>query len=242
MISSAGNQEKIWDHFQNEGIDSFSQSSGRLEFLVRRVLPGKRVLNIGVGNGVLELLASKKGVEIWSLDPSERAINRLRQSLGMGETAQVGYSQAMPFPDEHFDVVIMSEVLEHLDEAVFEATLDEVNRVLRPDGSFMGTVPARENLADSLVVCPECGLQFHRWGHKRSFDVEQLSTAFATRFIANEIAEQFFIDWDAVGLWRKLQGIIKKLLSWRGVGTYGICRNIFFSVKKMPKMDKINHD
>lgn len=232
MKSSGENQEKIWDHFQNEGIDSFSQSGGRLEFLVRRITPGKRVLNIGVGNGVLEALASKNGVEIWSLDPSERAINRLQQSLGIEEKAQVGYSQAMPFPDAHFDTVIMSEVLEHLDEIVFETTLDEVNRVLRPGGFFMGTVPARENLADSLVVCPECGLKFHRWGHKRSFDVEQLSSALATRFILGELTEYFFIDWDSVGVGRKLQGLIKKFLSWRGIGTYGICRNIFFSVSK----------
>ncbi len=124
------NQEKIWDHFQNEGIDSFSQSRGRIEFLVRKIPTGKRALNIGVGNGVLDLLASEKGIDIWALDPGERAIDRLRKSLGMGDRAQVGYSQTVPFPDTHFDFVVMSEVLEHLDERVFEATLEEVRRVI----------------------------------------------------------------------------------------------------------------
>jgi SAM-dependent methyltransferase len=232
MKTSSIEQEKIWEHFQNEGIESFSRSQGRLEFLVRRLSPAKRVLNIGVGNGTLELLAVTKGVDIWSLDPSERAIDRLRQSLRMGEKAQVGYSQALPFPDSYFDTVVMSEVLEHLDEAVLETTLDEVHRVLRADGLFLGTVPARENLADSLVVCPDCGVQFHRWGHKSSFDTDRLSTILATRFSINEVSERFFIDWESVGWRRKLQGLIKKFLSWRGIGTYGVCRNIFFSVQK----------
>ncbi len=232
MKSSDVGQEKIWEHFQNEGLESFSQSRGRQEFLARRLSPATRVLNIGVGNGVLESLALAKGVDIWSLDPSERSIDRLRQALGVGEKAQVGYSQAIPFADAHFDAVVMSEVLEHLDEAVLEATLDEVHRVLRAGGVFIGTVPARENLADSLVVCPDCGLQFHRWGHKSSFDIERLSAILATRFAVDEVFEQFFIDWESVGWWRKLQGLIKKFLSWRGIGTYGICRNIFFSALK----------
>jgi len=225
-------QKKIWEHFQNEGVDAFSQNRGRQEFLVRRLNPAARVLNIGVGNGTLESLALIRGVDIWSLDPSKRAIDRLRQVLDVGEKAQTGYSQALPFPDSHFDAVVMSEVLEHLDDAVLEETLDEVRRVLRPGGIFIGTVPARENLADSLVVCPGCGLQFHRWGHKSSFDINRLSTLLKTRFSLDEVSERFFIDWESVGWWRKLQGLVKKFLSWRGIGTYGISRNIFFLVKK----------
>ena len=235
MKPTSVDQGKIWEHFQNEGIDSFSQSRGRLEFLVRRLAPGLRVLNIGVGNGTFEALSLRKGLDVWSLDPSERAIARLRQELALGEKAQVGFSQNIPFPDEHFDAVIMSEVLEHLDDLVLEATLSEIHRVLRRDGMFLGTVPARENLADSHVVCPHCAHQFHRWGHQRTFDVAGLSRALNHKFRLVEVGEHFFIDWSSVGWWRKLQGLVKKLLSWRGIGTYGVCRNIFFLVRKLAK-------
>lgn len=227
-------QTKIWDYFQNEGVDSFAQSQGRLEFLVRQLRPGIRALNIGVGNGALERMAVRKGVDIWSLDPSDHAIEKLRQDLSLGEKTQVGVCQAMPFPDEHFDVVVMSEVLEHLDDEVFVATLAEVKRVLRPGGRFIGTVPAREKLEDSMVVCPHCGTRFHRWGHHRSFSVDTLTIALRQYFLVDLVCEKFFIDWESVGWWRKLQGLIKRLLSWRGVGTYGSCRNIFFSAKNPP--------
>ncbi len=238
MTSEGLNQEKIWEHFQNEGIDSFSLSRGRLEFLVRRLSPGARVLNIGVGNGGFESLALTRGLEVWSLDPSERAIERLRQSLGLEARAQVGYSQEMPFPNTHFDVVVMSEVLEHLDDAVLAKTLQEVRRVLKDGGMLMGTVPAREVLADSYVVCPHCSQGFHRWGHQRSFDVQSMSRTLGAVLQIRTVEEHFFIDWESVGAWRKLQGLVKKFLSWRGVGTYGACRNIFFSAQKTVKTDQ----
>lgn len=232
MEPATSDQKKIWDHFQNEGIRSFVQSQGRLEFLVRHLRPGVRALNIGVGNGALERMAAEKGVDIWSLDPSDRAIEALRKELRLDEKAQVGFSQAMPFSDRHFDVVVMSEVLEHLDEKVFEATLAEVRRILRPGGQFIGTVPARENLEDSIVVCPHCGIQFHRWGHKRSFSVAILAATLEQYFLVDSVCEKFFVDWESVNWWRKLQGLIKKFLSWRGIGTYGIGRNIYFSAHK----------
>lgn len=225
-------QEKIWEHFQNEGVSSFGQNQGRLAYLVRQLTPGKRVLNIGVGNGLLERLALARGVEIWSLDPGDRAIARLRAELDLGERAQVGYSQALPFAEGHFDAVVMSEVLEHLDEETLLATLAEVRRVLRPGGIFIGTVPARERLEDSLVICPCCGVSFHRWGHKRSYSVGSLRELLAARFTVDAMYEIFFIEWDGAGWGRRLAGLIKKFLSWRGIGTYGVCRNIYFAVRK----------
>lgn len=232
MEQLASDQQKIWDHFQNEGIDSFSQNRGRLEYLARQMRLGSRVLNIGVGNGVLERMAVAKGVDIWCLDPSDRAIERLRKELQLSGKAYVGFSQAMPFPSEHFDLVVMSEVLEHLDDAIFVATLAEVRRVLRNGGRLIGTVPARENLAGSIVVCPGCGIQFHRWGHKRSFSEVSLAESLQEYLLVETVSEKFFIDWETASWWRRFQGLMKKFLSWRGIGTYGVCRNIFFSAVK----------
>ena len=226
------NQDVIWDHFQNEGVAAFGRADPRLEFLVRRLRPGERVLNIGVGSGVLERLAAAKGVEIWALDPSERAIAKLRETLPIGERAQAGYSQELPFPDRHFDTVIMSEVLEHLDEDVRQQTLGEVHRVLKPGGRFMGTVPARERLADNAVVCPNCEHHFHRWGHEASFDVASMTDFLGRSFAVETIHERFFNEWESAGWGRRATGLLKKFLSWRGIGTYGVSRSIFFLARK----------
>lgn len=225
-------QDVIWDHFQNEGVAAFSGANARLEFLVRRLKPGDRVLDVGVGSGVLERLAANKGVEIFALDPSERTIEHLREILRIGESAQVGYGQAMPFPNDYFDAVVMTEVLEHLDEDTREESLAEARRVLKPGGRLIGTVPARERLQDSEVVCPNCAHHFHRWGHRASFDVATMTALLRNRFVVEAVQERFFNEWESVGWGRRFTGLIKKFLSWGGLGTYGAARNIFFSVRK----------
>lgn len=226
------NQDVIWDHFQNEGVDAFSGVGPRVEFLASRLRSGERALNIGVGAGSLERAALGKGVDIWTLDPSERAIARLRETLAVGDKASVGYSQNIPFDSNAFDVVIMSEVLEHLDDAVLASTLPEVARVLRSGGRFIGTVPAREVLADQIAVCPSCGHSFHRWGHQRRFDIDSLRRMLAPQFEVSTADEQFFISWDRANWRQRLAGLIKKALSARNIGTYGLCRNIYFEAIK----------
>lgn len=225
-------QDRIWDYFQNDAIDSFSLSRGRLDYLLSKLSAGSRVLNIGVGGGIFEQLAIRQGIEIWSLDPSERAILRLRDSLGMGDRARVGHGQNMPFETGQFDAVVMSEVLEHLDDEVLAQTLAEVSRILKPGGAFIGTVPADERLADSSVVCPHCAHQFHRWGHRRSFDTAGMHRLLSTRFRPEEVYTVFFIDWRGASLKRKLKGLLQKLLSHYRIGTYGTHRNIFFRARK----------
>jgi SAM-dependent methyltransferase len=222
------NQDVIWDYFQNEGVNAFRGASPRLEFLVNRLKPGERVLNIGVGSGALEALALRKGIEIWSLDPNERAVESLRKGVGVGARAQVGYSHHIPFPDNHFDVIVMSEVIEHLEPSARHASLIEVRRVLLPGGRLIGTVPARERLEDSEVVCPKCGDRFHRWGHQASFDVASMSAILQHDFVIKTVHERFFNEWDSASWGRRLSGLVKRFLSWRGLGTYGLARNIFF--------------
>src|SRR5213083_1341560 len=109
MVLNQQEQDRIWNHVQSEGRRHFDLSYPRLRFLAERCAPRTRVLNIGVGTGLLEELLVGRDVEAWSLDPSHDSIHRLRAELSMGERAQQGYSQAIPFADEFFDKVIMTE-------------------------------------------------------------------------------------------------------------------------------------
>jgi len=196
------NQTRIWDHFQSEGVDSFRNSVPRKRFLVERLRSGQRVLNIGIGGGFFELLALRRNMDVYSLDPSEAAVRRVRDSFGMGDRAVIGRAEAAPFESRYFDAIVMSEVLEHLDDDALAGALAEVRRLLAPGGRLLVTVPHDENLADGAVVCPCCGEHFHRWGHVRRFDRPMLrETLNRHGFVVRSLSLQAFPDWRRSGLW-----------------------------------------
>lgn len=161
-------QERIWNHFQTTRIESFDQARGRYTAMlveVERRAAGaesaRRILNIGIGAGMVEQRLLAKGWKVAALDPSREAVDRMAQA---GGEARCGCAQQMPFDDASFDVVIASEVLEHIEPEIRVEVLCEVARVLGNGGCFVGSVPYRENLVDAEVVCPDCGKVFHRWG------------------------------------------------------------------------------
>jgi len=222
-------QQKIWDYFQGEGIGSFDGNATRLRFLVRRLAAAdKHVLNVGVGNGYLEkIIRAGNRVDIYSLDPSEVAIERLRTNVHLDDDhAKIGYSQAMPFLDGSFDVVIMSEVIEHLDDAVIAETFREVSRVLGSHGRYLGTVPADEKLGSSQVVCLNCGEVSHRWGHVQSFTRERLSRLLDRDFDQVLVRRVYFGDWHTLNWKGRAMWMIKNLL--RLTGVRGANENLYF--------------
>ena len=86
---------------------------------VRRVRP-KRVLEIGVGRGMVNRELARDGVAVTTLDLDAR--------LGPEVCGDV---RRLPFPPKAFDVVLCAQVLEHLPFDELPALLDELRRVSR---------------------------------------------------------------------------------------------------------------
>lgn len=190
-------QDKIWDHFQTTRVDSFDHARGRYVAMVGAVrrahgAAAGRVLNIGIGAGGVERLLAERGWQVSSLDPSQAAVDAMART---GVDARCGWAQAMPFDAASFDVVVASEVLEHLEPEIRTAALREIVRVLRPGGWFVGSVPHDEQLADQEVICPDCGKVFHRWGHVQSFDLERMRSVLVPHFEAVDCRRRSFVDW-----------------------------------------------
>jgi SAM-dependent methyltransferase len=192
-------QDRIWEHFQTRRVDSFDRARGRyaaMAALARRRFGrgGGSVLNIGIGSGGLECILLERGWHVASLDPSEKSLAAL---AGKAVDARVGYAQDIPFDTGAFDVVVASEVLEHIDTATRAQALTEITRVLAPGGWFIGSVPYREVLSEQEVICPDCGKVFHRWGHVSSFDIPVLRSELSRDFAAVTCRRRSFVDWQA---------------------------------------------
>jgi ubiquinone/menaquinone biosynthesis C-methylase UbiE len=225
-------QQKIWHYFQNDEEigDLAFQAQARYTFLAAKIAPEAAVLNIGVGRGGLEKILTEKGCHVSCLDPSEDSIQRLRSRLALADRAQVGYAQSIPFSDASFDVVVVSEVLEHLSDEDLHDALTEARRVLRPGGRCIGTVPADENILSSRVVCPGCGMVFHRWGHLQVFSQQRLRAIVKNVFSDVDVTRHYFGDYRSLNWKGRLVWAFKTLAV--ALGVKGANESFFFDSKK----------
>lgn len=228
------NQQRIWHYFQNEAPEVFQQAEGRLEFLARRVRrragKGAKVLNVGVGGGLFEEFATRLGLEVYSLDPDAEAVARLGERLGAEGRAVAGGLESIPFPDDTFDAVVVSEVLEHLSDETLALALVEIRRVLTRGGVVAGTVPSKENLSEQLTVCPHCGERFHRWGHQQSFDEARMREMLSKLFEVETVEERFLAPWSRLDWKGKAVSLVKRSLLRAGVSWPGV--SLYFSAAK----------
>lgn len=223
-------QSRIWDYYQNEGAETFRGARPRLAYLAGLIAPGAYVLDIGVGDGTFERIATARGLRVHVVDPDAKAIERARTELGLGDRAKTGFGQELPWPDGSFDVVVVSEVLEHLDDATLRGTLAEANRVLRPGGRLIGTVPADETLDEQRVVCPDCGRRFHRWGHEQSFSPRRIESLLNEVLGEADAHRRWFVAWDLLNWKGRAEAATRKTLA--VVGIWGSGHNLVFSARK----------
>ncbi len=217
MTNSNTDQKKIWDFFQTKSKDAFQPAMPRYNFLVKEVTKyskqNSKILNIGVGLGIIEEKLSKLSFDVFSLDPSEDAVEGL---INKGIKAKKGLIQDQPFQNNFFDLVLISEVMEHIPKENLNKSVAEIHRVLKGNGILLVTVPFNENLNDNITICPKCGNQFHRWGHHNSFDYKNLLKLFTKRFNIIKIKTLSFPDWKF-----SIKGLIKGLAKYI-LGRFGV--------------------
>jgi SAM-dependent methyltransferase len=124
----------------SSGPDRAVRMAHMLTSVLRGVPGPARILDVGCGDGTAAVLAAERnpGHHMIGLDWSAGALGRARQ-LGLSVVRGGVDPPGLPFADQAADVVIMSELIEHLVDT--DAALDEVHRVLKPGGSLLLSTP-----------------------------------------------------------------------------------------------------
>jgi SAM-dependent methyltransferase len=98
--------------------------------------PG-RVLDVGCGRGVLLQEFRRRGWDVQGTELSVQAADYAREVLHL--PVEIGSLDTVGFPASHFDAITLWHVLEHVADP--QALLKEANRILKPGGVLLVSVP-----------------------------------------------------------------------------------------------------
>lgn len=145
--SSAG-YDLLWG--DNARLDAFRAESGHVrekltveivDQIVCQIAPGAEVLDIGCGIGdlLIEVRSRMPSVKVHGLDFSEKAVEGARARIPDGQFVQFAIDRSLPYESNSFDVVLCTDVLEHLEHPQLIAA--ELVRICRPNGLVCIVVP-----------------------------------------------------------------------------------------------------
>ncbi|WP_017304602.1 class I SAM-dependent methyltransferase [Spirulina subsalsa] len=160
----------------------------RTQRVVRHIPPHSILLDIGCGVSgcFLQSISHhiKKGVGVdFKVQPHK---------TGNIETLKLRLDHQLPFPDQSFEIVTMLAVLEHIEHE--QAILQEIHRVLVPNGKLILTVPSLwaqpilEFLAYRLKLVSEAEIR----DHKRYYNRQKLKQSLVIQAGFQDFYHQYF--------------------------------------------------
>ena len=113
---------------------------------------GKRVLDVGCGNGYVTCKFAQTGASVVAVDLTDKGVEltRARLSLhGLEADVRRADAESLAFGDDTFDIVVSFGVLHHTPDT--ETAVSEIHRVLRPGGRFLLMLYHRNSFAYRLL-------------------------------------------------------------------------------------------
>jgi SAM-dependent methyltransferase len=144
----------------------------RLE-TIRRVLrlrPGELLLDLGCGSGWLAQLCHEAGIRVVATDIASAGVAGARARFPEAARFAVTDAYHTALANESFDAVVLSEVVEHLEDP--GKGLGEAARITKRGGRILVTVPYRETIVEHL--CVHCNRLTPANAHLHSFDDDTL--------------------------------------------------------------------
>jgi ubiquinone/menaquinone biosynthesis C-methylase UbiE len=140
------------DHLSPQ--DTFAPTCLENLYLLEQLgdLQGKRVLDIGCGQGDTSVFLALHGAEVRALDVSEGMVEVTRaladrHGVGQRVQAQACRIEDMQFPDDYFDLIFADGVLHHLD---MTQAVPNLVRVLKPGGRGVFIEPQKGSIFNEI--------------------------------------------------------------------------------------------
>lgn len=129
----------VYERWRSTSIGAMvEQLEARLVFELTGPLAGKRVLDVGTGDGTYAIQSAARGAEVTALDISTAMLEATRaraRKQGVSVALREGSVERLPFETESFDVVLAVTLLCTLKDIA--SALRELARVVVPGGTLI---------------------------------------------------------------------------------------------------------
>jgi 2-polyprenyl-3-methyl-5-hydroxy-6-metoxy-1,4-benzoquinol methylase len=195
--------------------DYFEMCRRRFELIATeagtRVVPGSTVLEVGPGYGHVSLTLHRLGYKVQASEcPETLGTGQCAAVIeaGIGITPWDLHTDACPFEPNSFDLIICSEVLEHL-QISLTAAIRKISQALKTDGVIIVTTPniyrvtnLRRILRDGNITDPfpdepavVKGIVVDRRHHQREPTMTEILTAVRANYLEVVKADYFNSVW-----------------------------------------------
>jgi len=138
----------------------------------RPLVAGRRVLDLGSGEGFGAALLAETGAAVTGVDVDDQAVAHARANYAAPEFVAGSATDLSRFADGAFDAVVAFEMIEHVTE--HEQVLAEVARVLAARGLLIMSTPERRTYSDER--------EFVNPFHARELSQEEFTALLRSRF------------------------------------------------------------
>lgn len=145
--------------------------SGVLYKCFYHVPPGKRVLDIGCGSAQSLLFLKANGTEAFGIEEDR---NVLQVSEALHVPIEAGNIYASTYPDESFDYILASQVLEHIPDPI--RFLKAAKKKLAPGGKMILSFPNTRSL--TRLLFGKRWIHWHIPYHLNHFSAKSLRPLF----------------------------------------------------------------
>jgi len=181
-------ESKAWDWkiVKNKQEQTWLEPSVESYYLIDRWQKQRKkdFLDLGCGLGRHTIQFAKAGFNTAGFDLSEESIRRTAEyakAEKLDIALKVGDMLELPYPDASFDCILCRNVISHTDTAGMRQIVEELKRVLRPEGECYLTLGSKET-----------------WGFKQDWPVVDENTKIRIEDGPENGIPHFYADYDLI--------------------------------------------
>lgn len=166
ILESVAWKKRLYDSYVSSGqAGTFTMSAEQtfrprkayIERLISTYFPGNRdaaILDLGCGHGTFLYFLARAGyMRAVGVDTSSEQIGKAHEFGITTAQCEPAFEYIRSLRSESLDMVLLFDILEHLEKQELFDLLDEVHRVLRPGSMCLIHVPNGEGLFGMRIRC-----------------------------------------------------------------------------------------